>query len=274
MAKGDRKYKQITQGVRLTPSQQRSVRRQIDKGVTTPTLKVYGQTVTVQQLRTTQTLVDRAKTERNNRRAQRPERLRYNSQGVATTKAGVQVTREQARAYRDRARRINEFNEREQFKATLNNVVLTSRNDTEGTTFLPTRARNAPLPYQRVDFGRFKSQDELDQAIQYQKSLYDPKTRYSSRSEYLGDTMKQNWIAALRKQVGRSEAAKIEKLLEGLDGLEFRALTDSGELDSVGDVYYGDAAEIRANLENYTNIIGNAAGVTAAEFDPEEVGLL
>lgn len=272
MAKGDRKYNQLTRGVRLTDSQKRTVRKQIDNGVQTPTLRVGGLRVTLDQLKTAQDLTDRSQADKRRKTPKTP-RLRYNSQGVATTKSGVQITREQAKEFRDRARRINQYSERQQFNATLANVVVVAQNNTNDTIFYPASARRAPLPYQRVDFSRFKSQEDFAAAVEYQNVLYDPKTRTSSRNEYLGDTLRRNWKKALVKQVGNASAAPILNLVDRMDGLEFRALLDSGKLASVGDVYHGDPATIRASLDNYYDTISEIAGDAPVE-NPEDIGLL
>lgn len=273
MAKGDRKYNQLTRGVRLTDSQKRTVRKQINNGIQTPTLRVAGMRVTLDQLKLAQDLTDRSQADKRRKTPKTP-RLRYNAQGVATTKNGVQITREEAQAFRARARRINQYSARQQFNATLANVVVVAQNNTSETTFYPTSARRAPLPYQRVDFTRFNSQAEFAEAVQYQNTLYDPKTRTSSRNEYLGDTLRRNWKKALTKQVGNASAAPILNLVDRMDGLQFRALLDSGELASVGDVYHGDPSTIRASLDNYYDVIRDAVGYDAPAENPEDIGLL
>ena len=269
MAKGDRKFKQITTGVKLTLPQQRSIRKQINQGKKDPTVKVMGIKVTIDQLRTAQSLVSESQAAQA-AKTKRGERLRYNKQGVATTSAGVQVTKQQARAIREQARKINAYSAREQYRATLAHVVETSKKG-GNTTLYPTRARRAPLPYQRVDFSKFRSQSELESYIAYQKVLYDPKTRSSNREMYLGDTYKNNWIAAITKQVGSRAAAKIIELIKQLDGITFRRLMDSGKLDTVGDVYYGDPNEIKAKLDEYERILTEA--VNNMDDNEEDIGL-
>lgn len=273
MAKNDRKFNQLTKGVRLTKSQAQNIRRQINQGVKAPTLTVLGIKVTVDQLRTAQTLVDQSGINRKNKLKNAPKiaRLKYNAQGIATTRAGVQITREQAKSIREQARRINAYSLKMQYKATIANVVQQSKLNTDETTFYPTRARRAPLAYQRVDFSQFKTQADLKQYIDYQRILYDPKTRTSARSLYLGDTYKTNWKKALIKQVGYSEASDILKLIDSIGGVEFRSLMDSGELDTVGDVYYGDPTVIKKKLQEYTAILSKAAKQKTGEA--EDIGL-
>lgn len=247
-SKIDRKFYNLTLGLRLTQRQRQSVYNQLAKGVKEPQLQIHGVKLTLKELETTQWLLRQRKQLDKTVKKGAPKAPRLKKVGGGyVNQYGVFISEAERKEYQNLAKRINEFIKKQQFVETAYSVRELARiSKGKPTTFSPSMATAQLFAPVSAKISNFETRAKFEETLAKYKEKYNPKTKTSIVATKIYQTYKDNWLKSYIKSLDIFVDYYIIEQVEAADPYQFWLGTRSGIIPDIPSLYASNVDDANA----------------------------
>ena len=247
-SKIDRKFYNLTLGLRLTQRQRQSVYNQLLKGVKEPTLQIHGVKLTLKELETTQWLLRQRQQLDKTIKKGAPKAPRLKKvKGGYINQYGVFISESERKEYQNLAKRINEYIKKQQFVETAYSVrELAKISKGKPSRLSPSMAAAQIFAPVSGKISNFKTRAKFEETLAKYIEKYNPQTHTSIVATKIYQAYKDNWLKSYIKSLDIFVDYYIIERVEIADPYQFWLATRSGIIPDIPSLYASNVDDANA----------------------------